>query len=66
MTFEEREYQTSLSLRTRSTIGRVRKAIMCQPCGSGKTTVAADIVERACNKDITCVFLSNVLMPLYS
>ncbi len=59
MAFEEREYQTSLSLRTRASIGKSRKAIMCQPCGSGKTTVAADIVERACNKDITCVFLSD-------
>jgi superfamily II DNA or RNA helicase len=59
MSFEDRQYQKQLSYAVRKALATHRKVIMCSVMGSGKTKIASDFVERACNKDITCVFLSD-------
>lgn len=54
-----RDYQIDLSLRVRKALSRNRKVLMVSPTGSGKTVLAKDIFERAVNKDITSIFLTD-------
>lgn len=56
---ELRDYQSSLSRRTRVELKHNRKTILQSSTGSGKTRIATDFVDRACEKEMTTVFLAD-------
>lgn len=54
-----REYQSDLSLRVRTALSKNKAVLMVLPTGMGKTIIAKDFCEKAANKNIISVFLSD-------
>jgi superfamily II DNA or RNA helicase len=54
-----RPYQTELSRKTRSALSKSKEVLMVLPTGMGKTVIAKDFCERAANRNIISVFLSD-------
>lgn len=54
-----RQYQENDSLMIRKALAKYRRVLYQLSTGGGKTQIATDIVERAVNKKIKCVFLTD-------
>lgn len=54
-----RPYQENLSLSIRKLLAKHKRVILQSDTGTGKTLLSTDLVDRACDKDFTTVFLAD-------